>query len=136
MELLIVIAIMGILFAATLRAINPLKQLTDAKNAKRIAMIVEMEKALDQWVIDGNTLEAIPETKAEAKAICQESVSVGDCAHPLVDGYDLSFLVSQYVAAIPVDDDETTEIFTGYRVYVQNQHFKVCNPRLEDGCGS
>jgi len=136
MELLIVIGILSILFAITIRAINPLKQLTDARNAKRHASVVTLESAVKQYIVDGHSFTNIPTSKAAAKDICQHEVPAATCTGPLVDGYDLSDLVPTYIVGIPVDDDEVTETFSGYRIYQEGSLIRVCAPRMDGECGS
>jgi len=136
MELLITLGIISVLFALAARAINPTKQLHDAKNANRTAEIVELEHAVLQYIIDDHALIGIPTQKAKAKDVCQGTVSAEDCTDPLINGYDLSFLAPVYLAEIPVDPDETTETFSGYRIYYSGTIIKVCSPRRASECGT
>ena len=54
MELLLVLGILGILATMVLIAINPTKQLDDARGVSRNVAVREMENAISQYIIDGN----------------------------------------------------------------------------------
>ena len=111
-ELLIVIAIIGALSSIVIVAINPKKQLCDAENARRAVMQKEMTNALFQYIISTFDLPpGIPATLETAKQICRAGVATGETC------VNLDVLVSDYVAALPVDVSETDPTLTGYKVY-------------------
>lgn len=135
LELMLVLGIIAILTAIVLVAINPTKQLDDAKGVSRGAAIREVENAISQYVIDGNTLASIPTIKVQAKDVCQTSVTGTDCTDAPVNGYDLSVLSPDYLVAIPVDPAESGTTLTGYRIYKSGSFIKICSPVLEGDCG-
>ena len=51
LELLVVIVMLGILFASLLAAINPIGQMQKARDSKRIEDLVKINKALVQYYI-------------------------------------------------------------------------------------
>ena len=126
LELMIVLGIMAILAAIVMVAINPTKQLSDTRDASRHASVREIENAVIQYIIDGNSLAGVPSGIASAQDICREG-GVG-C-------YDLSILLPTYLVDIPVDTDETNVNFSGYRIYLMGSFIKVCSPRTDENCG-
>ncbi len=106
-ELLVVIAILGILMTMTLIAINPLRQIAQAKNTKRKSDSVALLNAAQQYLTDhnGDLPAAIPNTPTE--------ISKG--------GVDMcAGLAPIYVAGLPVDPElgggviKTAECGTNY----------------------
>lgn len=136
MELLIVLGIIGILAAIVLAAINPTKQLTDAHNASRDNGTVQIENAVNQYLVDGESLTNVPEGKPNAKDICRPALTETGCTLAPVNGMDLSVLTPTYIVDIPVDPAETSETVTGYRIYRVNTLYRTCAVRAEAGCGS
>lgn len=138
MELLLVLGIIGILSSIVLIAINPTKQLNDARGVSRNASIREIENAISQYIIDGNTISGVPTIKANAMDICQDSVTGTDCTDAPVSGFDLSGLTTNgtYLVGLPVDPSQTGSTVTGYKIYRSGSFNKVCSPVLEEDCGS
>jgi prepilin-type N-terminal cleavage/methylation domain-containing protein len=97
LEILLVIAAIGILAAIVLVAINPNRQIEAARQAKRRTDINTITKAIQQYSIDNNG--QYPEgIETGAKPICQTGNTPTGCI-------DLStFLVPTYIAAIPEAD--------------------------------
>ena len=127
MELMLVLGILGILAVIVLVAINPTKQLGEARGANRHASVREIENAVIQYIIDGNTFAGIPAGKTNAQDICRTGIS-GTC-------YELSALSPTYLVSLPVDSDETDPDLTGYRIYTLGSFIKVCSPRVDVDCG-
>lgn len=136
MELLLVIGIIAILAAIVIIAINPTKQLDDARTADRNLSIRELENAVSQYIIDGNTFAGLPTTMGSAVDVCQTAVTGTDCTNPPVSGYDLSALAPDYLVGIPVDPNETSETVTGYRIYRSGSFIKICSVIKDAGCGA
>jgi prepilin-type N-terminal cleavage/methylation domain-containing protein len=93
LEILLVIAAIGILAAIVLVAINPTKQLAQVRNTKRVSDINSLYKAIEQRTIDIGG--AYPGDIGIYKDICPIGVNT-NCV-------DLSGLVTTYIAAIPLD---------------------------------
>jgi len=105
LEILLVIAAIGILAAIVLIAINPTRQIAQVRNAQRRSDINTIYKALEQYLIDNKTYPTdITDSK---KVICDTgSKTTADTLDPtnLCDGkVDLRVLVPTYIAAIPKD---------------------------------
>lgn len=138
MELLLVLGILGILATMVLIAINPTKQLDDARGVSRNVAVREMENAISQYIIDGNQVTGIPTIKANALDICQDTVTGTDCTDAPVSGYDLSALTTngKYLVDLPADPNQTGSTITGYKIYKLGSFIKVCSQVLEGDCGS
>ena len=136
-EILLVIGIIGILAAVVIIAINPTKQLQDARSTDRRVSIREIENAISQYVIDGNSLDSVPAYKSIAKPICQHTYTGALCTGSPINGYDLSVLTtdSTYLNALPIDPSSTGSTRTGYRIYKLGSFIKVCSPVLDEDCG-
>lgn len=135
LELMLVLGIMGILVAIVLVAINPTKQLRDARGGSRDVSIREIQNALSQYIIDGHAVTGAPASMATAKDICQTAVTGTSCTNAPVSGFDLSALSPTYLVSIPVDPSETGSLITGYRIYRNGSFFQVCSKFEGTGCG-
>lgn len=96
-ELLLVIGIIAILAAIVIVAINPTKQLGDARNAQRRSDVNTILNAVYQYAIDHNgTLPSgIPTTTpAEVCVTGAESCN---------NGVDLDVLTGSYLVRVPAD---------------------------------
>jgi prepilin-type N-terminal cleavage/methylation domain-containing protein len=113
LEILLVIAAIGILAAIIIVAINPNRQLAQARNAERNSESNAILKALDQYLIDegeypSNILDLSSNRSIE---ICAQGVSEVDCSN---DGLIyLGSLVPTYLAEIP-SDPESSGMSSGY----------------------
>tara|TARA_Y100000310_G_scaffold102518_1_gene100705 strand:- start:6021 stop:6470 length:450 start_codon:yes stop_codon:yes gene_type:complete len=138
MELMLVLGILAILSTIVLIAINPTKQLNDARGVNRNTATRELENAISQYIIDANTLIGIPTIKANALDICRDTVTGAACTDAPVSGYDLSALTTngKYLVSLPIDPNETDTNITGYKIYKLGSFIKVCSPTLEGDCGS
>lgn len=108
LEILLVIAAIGVLAAIVIVAINPTRQLAQVRNATRQSDVNNISKALDQYLIDqGEYPSGISGAYTE---ICAQDAP--DCSGFI----DLqTTLVPTYIAAIP-SDPQSTGNGSGYRV--------------------
>ena len=124
LEILLVIAAIGILAAIVLIAINPNRQLSQARNAQRRADVNTLYKALEQYLINTSSypegIDNIP------RDICINGNTI-NCVN-LEEG----ILVPTYLTFIPVDP-------TGgaYKVSINsdNNRISVTAPSAELGQG-
>lgn len=117
-ELLLVIGIIAILASIVIVAINPTKQLADARNAQRRSDVNTVLNAVYQYAIDNNG--NLPSTiTTTATDICQTG---GDCTGII----DLGVLTtnSTYLVAIPVDPSESGADSTSYTI-IKNSDGRV-----------
>ena len=95
-ELLIVIAIVAILSAVVLIAVNPARQMRDARNVERMAEVNAILSAISQYQVDALALPACVTTSA----ICiGTDAPCCDLTTDLVDG--------GYIAEIPIGPGST-----------------------------
>ncbi|MEQ1849512.1 MAG: type II secretion system protein [Candidatus Peribacteraceae bacterium] len=129
-ELLLVIGIIAILAAVVIVAINPTKQLGDARNAQRRSDVKSILDAVYQHALDnnGNIPAGITTT---SKEICKSGANV-DCDAP---GLNLNTLTGSYIVALPADPQEpTTSTGTNYFILLtSNSRITVSAPGAEQG---
>lgn len=117
-EILLVVAILAILASLVILAINPQKQLQDARNAQRTADVSTILSAVYQYAVDnkGSMPGAnIPTAPTAAMEICTASVSATCTTATLAD---LSSLISTqtYLTAVPVDPAGNVTNGAGYKI--------------------
>lgn len=96
LEVLLVIASIGILASIVVVAINPMKQIEAANNAKRKADINNIRQAIEQYSIDNNG-QYPSGIDTGAKVICPNINPPAGCI-------DLTLLTPTYIASIPQAD--------------------------------
>lgn len=101
-ELLLVIGIIAILASIVIVAINPTKQLGDARDAQRRSDVNTILNAVYQYAIDnnGNLPSGIP--TGTAQPICQADYDPATCATDIL-GVNLRVLTGAYLVSIPRD---------------------------------
>lgn len=107
-ELLLVIGIIAILASVVIVAINPTKQLADARNAQRRTDVNTILNAVYQYALDNNG--NIPTTiTTVATKVCKSGVNVS-CNN----GINLNMLTGSYIVALPADPQSATNTGTNY----------------------
>ncbi len=134
-EILLVVAAIGILAGIVILAINPNKQLGDTRNAQRRADVNSILNAVYQYSIDNNgTLPTIP-TAACALVATNEAcklTATGTCS----TGVALSVLTTdeKYLTSMPIDPTISSTNGTGYYITkTANGRVTVCAPSAEQG---
>lgn len=125
-ELLLVIGIIAILAAIVIVAINPTKQLGDARNAQRRSDVNTILNSVYQYSIDNNgqipssiTTSVLEICRTTPTAVCTGLA-------------DLDVLTGSYVVAMPVDPQETDLNTTGYTIVRDsNGRITVAAPAAE-----
>lgn len=117
-EVLLVVAIIAILAGIVILAINPQKQLIDARNAQRKADVSTILSAVYQYAVDNKGSmpgSNIPTSPTAAIEICTSTVSA-TCTTAILA--DLSSLISTetYLTAIPVDPAGNVTNGAGYTI--------------------
>lgn len=118
LEILLVVAALGILAGIVILAINPSKQLAATRNASRRSGVNTLLTAVYQYTIDNDGV--IPETiTTESSPVCLTGVSDESCI-------DLAVLSDneEYLVELPQDPQNTSEVDTGYNI------FKTANGRI------
>ncbi len=127
-ELLLVVAILAILAAIVILAVNPSKQLADARNAQRRVDVNTIINGVYQYAIDNNGVLPASITTTPT-AICRTG---GACAGLI----DLTVLTTneKYLTAIPFDPSTATVNSTNYNVSKSaNGRVTVAAPGAENG---
>jgi prepilin-type N-terminal cleavage/methylation domain-containing protein len=131
-ELLLVIGIIAILASIVIVAINPTKQLADARNAQRRSDVNTLLNAVYQYAIDnnGNLPGCLPTaTASTALNIC----TVGSCTG-VANGCNLSALTGTYLVSLPIDPSGATGNDTMYDVLKTSANrVTVSAPSAEQG---
>jgi prepilin-type N-terminal cleavage/methylation domain-containing protein len=126
-EIILVVALIGILASVVIIAINPAKQFASTNNAKRRADINVISSAVNQYLIDHKSLPStITPTSTE---IC---VTGGSCAGLI----DLSVLTNGqlYLTSIPIDPTTTSTNGTGYTIALSTAgRFWINAPLTQNG---
>jgi type IV pilus assembly protein PilA len=126
-EVLIVIAILAILAGIVVVAVNPLKQLADARNSQRRADATTILNAVYQYTVD--TSGTIPATiTTTPTAVCATG---GTCTGII----DLSVLTTneKYITSMPKDPSSGTVNSTGYNISkTANGRITVTAPSAEN----
>ncbi len=127
-EVLLAVVVITTLFLIIFWALNPVKQLANARNAQRSSDADTILKALYQYSIDynGSFPEDITE---EEKEICQTSNAF---CH---DGVDLSALTYRniYLHEIPVDPKIKSLDKTGYTIRKEYDRIVIRAINAENG---
>jgi prepilin-type N-terminal cleavage/methylation domain-containing protein len=105
LEILLVIAAIGILAAIVLIAINPNKQIAQARDTVRQSDINTLQKSLDQYLIDN---KAYPSSISTTPGyICNTEKETSPGSIVCGSNIDLRVLVPTYLASIPKDPQAT-----------------------------
>jgi prepilin-type N-terminal cleavage/methylation domain-containing protein len=108
LEILLVIAAIGVLAAIVIIAINPNRQLAQVRDAERQSEVNSLAKALDQYLIDNGGYPSVITNSVQEVCAPGGSVSCIDLSGDLVP---------TYLADIPVDPQATGD-GSGYSVAV------------------
>jgi type IV pilus assembly protein PilA len=129
LEVLLVVAIIGILAGIVILAINPGKQLADSRNTQRKADVTTILNGVYQYAIDTNG--TIPSTiTLTPTGICKTNPS-GNCSGLI----DLSTLTTneKYLVAIPTDPTGASGDNVGYNISKSsNGRVTVSAPHAEN----
>ena len=106
-ELLLVIGIIAILASIVIIAINPTKQLADARNAERRSDVTTIVNAVYQYAIDHSGNIPLTIATGQMKVVCQDSMPPATCASVL-NGVSLRLLSGAYLTATPKDPQVPT----------------------------
>lgn len=129
LEILLVIAAIGILAAIVIVAINPQRQLSQVQDSVTQSGANTLHKALEQYLIDTGTYPT--GVTSQAQIICDTGSldtddSLIDAGIDCTDRVDLRALVPRYLAAIPSSGNpESSTPDTDYSVLIQDSGLTV-----------
>ena len=129
-ELLVVIGILAILTAVVLVAVNPGRQLAQARNTARAADVNAILTAITAENADPDSTVTLPDIQA-CSVGAVDIYADGTAVDPDVD---LSDLVPTYIAALPEDPSDTTPLGeTGYTICTDDTgiRYTVCSATVE-----
>lgn len=134
LEILLVVAAIGILAGIVILAINPNKQLGDTRNAQRRADVTTILNAVYQYSLDNNgTLPSSIPTSATCSTATNEVCADG--AASCTGLVDLSVLTTneEYLTSMPADPTTGDASGSGYFVMQSsNNRVTVCAPGAEN----
>jgi type IV pilus assembly protein PilA len=134
LEVLLVVAAIGILAGIVILALNPARQLAQTRNAQRWSHVNTLLNAVYDYSIsnDGTFPPGVPTAAScdtEANEICTDN---GSCTGIV----DISVLTDNqiYLVGIPEDPNASTINGTGYYIARStNGRLTVCAPNAEQG---
>ncbi|MFA6588625.1 MAG: prepilin-type N-terminal cleavage/methylation domain-containing protein [Patescibacteria group bacterium] len=131
LEILLVVAAIGILAGIVILALNPNKQLGDTRNAQRRSDVTTVLNAVYQYSIDNNgTIPA--DIAITAKEICNTGISAADCTLAGLAYLGDLTLNEKYLTAIPKDPTTATTNSAKYTILkTANNRITVAAPSAE-----
>lgn len=140
LEILLTITILAVLAGITISALNPRRQLADARNTERKIEISTVLNAVHQYALDNyGTLPANIPTRTLSECIRTSlDESLGICRSGQLCTVTLSELTEnkKYLNEIPVDPVTNSETLTGYNIVKNsdnNNRVTICAPGAENG---
>jgi prepilin-type N-terminal cleavage/methylation domain-containing protein len=139
LEILLVIGLIAILAGGLILAINPAKQLADARNVQRRQDVNTIVNALYQYAIDhnGSFPGAIASSStcnsSAAQEICGTTTATSTNCVGMTDLSDLAYQ-AKYLPALPRDPTVASTNTNGSRYYVvknSDNRLVVCAPNAE-----
>lgn len=131
-ELLLVIGIIAILASIVIVAINPTKQLADARNAQRRSDVNTVLNAVYQYAIDNNG--TLPGCLPSATVGTPYNICTISACTDVTNGCNLSSLTGTYLVSIPVDPSGASGNDTRYDISKDsNSRITVSAPSAEQG---
>ena len=124
-ELLIVIVIIVILAVTVFVALNPVKRIKDAQDARRITDVENILTAIHEYIVDnkGNLPTGLSLSMAETQLGTDSAgcaVSTGGCAATPSACLNLATPLAKYLKSIPYDPSVGSSARTDYSVVVDS----------------
>jgi hypothetical protein len=135
---MLIVAALTIILGATVVAINPAKQLADARNGQRKLDVALLWNALHQYALDhhgsyppavqfeGTLEDCLAMPLDDSLTVCESGCSV--TLPELLDS-------GKYLLSLPSDPSLEDASYTGYNVFFDTEHndrISVCAPGAEN----
>ena len=139
-ELILVVAVIGVLSASAIMVINPAKRFKDNRNAQRTSDVNAILNSVYQYYIDndGTLPSAIQEdadclNPSTTVEICKTGIASLTClADQKLPLTDLT-TNEKYMVSMPIDPTGESTYGTGYNIVKSaNSRITVCAPNSED----
>jgi prepilin-type N-terminal cleavage/methylation domain-containing protein len=126
MELLIVIAIIGILATVLIVIINPARQLAKARDSERKSEIYSIVSAVDRYATEHSG--TLPDTDGDPETSNFPTSPTcigtgGGCFNLAGAGETGETIVPEYMYEIPTDPKTGDQSDTGYTIYVDSNEY-------------
>lgn len=117
-EILVVVALIAILAAVTIVAMNPAKNFADTRDSTRSSDVNTILNAITQYTSEeGHSLEDLETAGAETISTnCATPTCMGTDAACLNITADAGPIVDEYIAQFPQDPTEGTDANIGYTI--------------------
>lgn len=132
-ELLIVITIIAALAVAVFVALNPIKRLSDARDARRVADVETMLTAIHEYIVDNKGVAPAGISASESllgTAVAGCNITQANCAISTTTCTNLTSPLAKYLKTIPIDPGSTySAAKTGYSVTLDGNNIvtvKAC----------
>lgn len=133
LEILLVVAAIAILAGIVILALNPAKQLADARNAQRESDVTTILNAVYQYYIDEGDIPSTIYQGTTCEGSSNYQICKGD-ASSCTGLTDLEVLIDDelYLVDIPYDPTGSTNTGAGYRIFrSEHDRITVCAPDAE-----
>jgi len=133
-EIVIVIAIIGILAAVTVVALKPQEIFSNGRNSRRTNDVAAMNSALGQWLAREGIQDTDPFGTLGLTAVGVTALTpAGGIAGEGVAASTVAELTTAgYMQSIPIDPDGSTEYRIGVDDVTSPEHVLVCTDQIED----
>lgn len=133
-EVVIVVAIIGLLAATTIVLFKPQEIFANGRNAKRISDVGSLNTAIGQWLSREGAQEVNPYDVLGLLGSGVDAISPGD-GDVTGEGVDATTVTEislpAYIHIIPKDPDGTTEYRIGVNDLSNPLHVIVCTDQIE-----
>lgn len=128
-EILVIMGILAVLLSVVMVRLKPMQRKNEALDIMRQSDVRSIQQAATQYAIDNLALPpgAVPGTWRD---ICHQTLTGSSCTGGSVNGIDLSVLVPEYLAGIPIDPAQSGSSITGYKLCSDGDDLYVYSPAL------
>ncbi len=138
LEILLIVAAIAILAGAVVIAVNPLRQLREARDSVRRGDVSAIWNATAQYALDnhGALPGSVPAGTLEDCLANATSTEFGICRTSGCEVVLDDLLDNGYLVEVPADPTAATDDYSGYTIVADTEHAgraTVCAPAAEGG---